>query len=76
MAWSMDIRGDGGVEGTSLAADAAEREAGTDYVRRWSSTRCVAPRRRPGSTPRCIRWRSSPVVNEHEDVTETGTPPP
>ena len=34
MAWSMDIRGDGGVEETSLAADAAEREAVTDYLRR------------------------------------------
>jgi hypothetical protein len=36
MAWSMDIRGEGGVEETSLAADAAEREAVTDYVRRRS----------------------------------------
>ncbi|HVS41194.1 MAG TPA: hypothetical protein VMU20_02890 [Candidatus Dormibacteraeota bacterium] len=36
MAWSMDIRGNGGVEETSLAADAAEREAVTDYLRRRS----------------------------------------
>ncbi|MDB5064250.1 MAG: hypothetical protein JWM18_684 [Chloroflexi bacterium] len=36
MAWSTDIRGDGGVEETSLAADAAEREAVTDYLRRRS----------------------------------------
>jgi hypothetical protein len=32
----MDIREDGGVEETSLAADAAEREAVTAYVRRRS----------------------------------------
>ena len=36
MAWSMDIRGNGGVEETSLDADAAEREAVTDYLRRRS----------------------------------------
>lgn len=36
MAWSMDIRADGGVEETSLAADTAEREAVTDYLRRRS----------------------------------------
>jgi hypothetical protein len=36
MAWSMGIRGDGGVEASSLAADAAEREAVTDYLRRRS----------------------------------------
>ena len=36
MAWSMDIRGNGGVEEVSLAADAAERAAVTDYLRRRS----------------------------------------
>ena len=47
MAWSMDIRGDGGVEETSLAADAAEREAVTDYLRRrgWVAMVVEAVRR-------------------------------
>ena len=47
MAWSMDIRGDGGVEATSLAADAAEREAVTDYLRRrgWVAMVVEAVRR-------------------------------
>ena len=36
MAWSMDIRGDGGVEEVHLAADAPEGEAVTVYLRRRS----------------------------------------
>ena len=47
MAWSMDIRGDGGVEEVHLAADAPEREAVTVYLRRrsWVATVVEALRR-------------------------------